>query len=37
MTANAPVDRDTFNVEETWFLTIGASIYTEPLFGKNGT
>lgn len=36
MTANAPQGRDTFNVGETWFLTIGASIYTRPLFGKNG-
>lgn len=36
MTGNAPAGRDTFNVGETWFLTIGASVYTEPLFGKNG-
>ena len=35
MTANAPVDLDTFNVGDTWFLTVGASVYTEPLFGRN--
>lgn len=37
MTANAPQGLDTFNIGETWFLTIGASVYTEPLFGKKGT
>ncbi|MEM7433838.1 MAG: hypothetical protein AAF436_01710 [Myxococcota bacterium] len=32
MTANAPPGRDTFNIGETWFLTLGATIHTRPLW-----
>ena len=35
MTANAPPGIDTFNIADTWFVTVGASIRTEPLFGKH--
>jgi len=35
MTANAPPGRDTFNVGDDWFVTIGATVHTKPLFGKN--
>ncbi|MGB5809459.1 MAG: hypothetical protein WBG86_02940 [Polyangiales bacterium] len=38
MTANTPsgatIDRSTFNVGETWFLAIGATVHTKPLFGS---
>ncbi|MEM9727942.1 MAG: hypothetical protein AAF997_05105 [Myxococcota bacterium] len=33
-TFNAPPGRGTFNVDEDWFVNIGATIFTEPLFGK---
>lgn len=35
MTANAPPGRDTFNVGDDWYVTIGATVHTKPLFGKN--
>jgi hypothetical protein len=35
MTANAPPGRDTFNVGDDWYITIGATVHTKPLFGKN--
>jgi hypothetical protein len=35
MTANPPPGIDTFNIKDTWFVTAGASVYTEALFGKN--
>lgn len=35
MTANGPANVDTFNVGADWYLTIGASVHTKPLFGKN--
>jgi hypothetical protein len=35
MTANAPPGRDTFNAGDDWYVTIGATIHTKPLFGKN--
>ncbi len=35
MTANAPPGRDTFNVGDDWFVTIGATGHIKPLFGKN--
>jgi hypothetical protein len=35
MTANGPPNVDTFNVGETWYVTIGATVHTKPLFGKN--
>jgi hypothetical protein len=35
MTANAPPGLDTFNVGETWYVTLGATVHTKPLFGKN--
>ncbi|MGD8318698.1 MAG: hypothetical protein PVH76_13185 [Myxococcales bacterium] len=39
MTANAPSPSaptiDTFNIQNTWFVTVGTSIRTEALFGKN--
>jgi hypothetical protein len=35
MTANAPPGRDTFNVGNDWYVTIGATVHTKPLFGKN--
>ena len=33
MTANAPPGVDVFNVGDTWFVSLGAVVYTEPLFG----
>lgn len=35
MTANGPPNVDTFNVGETWYVTIGATVHTKALFGKN--
>ena len=35
MTGNAPPGRDTFNVGDDWFVTIGATVHTKPLFGAN--
>jgi len=35
MTANAPPGLDTFNVGDTWFVTVGASVHTKALFGPN--
>jgi hypothetical protein len=35
MTANAPPGRDTFNTGEDWYITIGATVHTKSLFGKN--
>jgi hypothetical protein len=35
MIANGPSTVDTFNIGETWYLTIGATVHTKPLFGKN--
>lgn len=35
LTANGPPGVDTFNVGETWYVTIGATVHTKPLFGKN--
>ena len=35
MTANGPPTVDTFNVGDDWYVTLGASIHTKPLFGKN--
>jgi hypothetical protein len=35
MTANTPPGRDTFNVKDDWYLTIGATVHTRALFGKN--
>jgi hypothetical protein len=35
MTANGPPGVDTFNVGDTWYVTIGATVHTKPLFGKN--
>ncbi len=35
MTANGPANIDTFNVGDDWYVTIGASVHTKPLFGKN--
>jgi type 1 fimbria pilin len=35
MTANAPPGRDTFNVADDWYITVGATVHTKPLFGKN--
>lgn len=34
MTANQPTGRDTFNVADDWFVTLGATVHTRPLFGK---
>jgi len=34
MTANAPPGRDTFNVADDWYITVGATVHTKPLFGK---
>lgn len=33
-TFNAPPGRGTFNVDDDWFVTVGATVFTEPLFGK---
>ena len=35
MTASGPTGVDTFNVKETWYLTLGAAVHTKKLFGKN--
>jgi hypothetical protein len=35
MTAGGPTGVDTFNVKETWYLTLGATVHTKELFGKN--
>jgi hypothetical protein len=35
MFANQPEGLDMFEVNNTWFLTFGAQVYTEPLFGRN--
>ncbi len=35
MTANGPPGRDTFNAADDWFITVGATIHTRPLFGRN--
>lgn len=34
MTANGPTGVDTFNIAQDWFVTVGASIHTQALFGK---
>jgi hypothetical protein len=35
MTANAPPGRNTFNAADDWYITIGATVHTKALFGKN--
>jgi hypothetical protein len=35
MIANGPPNVDTFNVGETWYVTVGATVHTKALFGKN--
>jgi hypothetical protein len=35
MTANGPPGVDTFNVGDDWYITLGASVHTKELFGKN--
>jgi hypothetical protein len=35
MTANGPPGVDTFPVGDNWYVTIGATVHTKPLFGKN--
>ena len=35
MTANAPPGRDTFNVGDDWFIALGATVHTRPLFGPS--
>ena len=35
MTANGPAGIDTFNVGNDWYITLGASVHTKSLFGKN--
>ena len=35
MTANGPQGRDTFNVGDDWYITLGATVHTKELFGKN--
>jgi len=35
MTAGGPNGVDTFNVKETWYITLGATVHTKELFGKN--
>jgi len=34
MIANGPPNVDTFNVGETWYVTVGATVHTKALFGK---
>lgn len=34
MTANGPAALDTFNVGDDWYVTVGATVHTKPLFGK---
>lgn len=36
MTANGPPGRDTFNVGDDWYVTIGATVHTRPLFRSGG-
>ncbi|MDH3200480.1 MAG: hypothetical protein OEM15_06270 [Myxococcales bacterium] len=35
MTAHRPPGRDTFNIGETWFVAVGATVHTKPLFGED--
>ncbi len=35
MTANGPANIDTFNTGDDWYVTLGATVHTKPLFGKN--
>ncbi len=35
MIANGPPNVDTFNVGKTWYVTVGATVHTRALFGKN--
>jgi len=35
MTVNGPPGRDTFNVAEDWFVTVGATVHTKELFGSS--
>ena len=35
MTAGGPTGRDTFNVADDWYVTLGATVHTKELFGKN--
>jgi len=35
MAAKGPPGVDTFPVSDNWYVTIGATIHTKPLFGKN--
>jgi hypothetical protein len=35
MTANGPPGVDTFNIDDDWFVTIGATVHTKTLFGKH--
>ena len=35
MTANSPPGLNTFNVAHDWYVTVGATVHTKPLFGKN--
>ncbi len=35
MIANGPTNVDTFSVGETWYVTIGATVHTRALFGRN--
>ncbi len=35
MIPNGPPGVDTFNVGKTWYVTVGATVHTKALFGKN--
>jgi hypothetical protein len=35
MTANSPPGRNTFNPADDWYITVGATVHTKALFGKN--
>lgn len=35
MTVNGPPGRDTFNIADDWFVTLGATVHTKELFGPN--
>lgn len=35
MLANQPPPLDTFNVADNWYVTVGATVHTRPLFHKN--
>ena len=35
MFANRPTGLEMFEVASTWFVTVGAQVYTRPLFGEN--